>query len=405
LEQKYGKKVKDLYLVRLHPDAEEKNYELIKLPDLTKDIIDLFENVILMNKGNIVYQGKMDSLYSFFENQGLTIINDNPFIEIIDFLINKECLTDNKIIDLNNYHLMDIEKNISHQKITWVQQFVILLKKNFLLSARSWQRIFINLLVTSIIAIFVGLSVWNDIGTNKKSFTLRQPSLFFCVISQGIISSIQGTYSFTLDRNLMIRERDSGTYNISAYFLSKTICENIIQSLSPILFTCIVYPLIGYQLTVKQFFYFMLFMIMDSISATSLANMVCCICQSIELSTIVLSLLFEISRLYGGWFIPPKLINTAEYDKWKFADTLSYIKYAFIGVSLNENSNLLLTCDKNEYVNNACNIIPAQISPFTGSKINHFYGYDDYTIQYCYAALLIYIITCRIISYISLRLQ
>jgi hypothetical protein len=37
------KTVTDLYLVRLHPDAEEKNYELIKLPDLTKEIDELFE--------------------------------------------------------------------------------------------------------------------------------------------------------------------------------------------------------------------------------------------------------------------------------------------------------------------------------------------------------------------------
>ena len=43
LERKYGKTVTDLYLVRLHPDAEEKNYELIKLPDLTKEIDELFE--------------------------------------------------------------------------------------------------------------------------------------------------------------------------------------------------------------------------------------------------------------------------------------------------------------------------------------------------------------------------
>jgi hypothetical protein len=38
LEAKYNKKVKDLYLVRLHPDAEENNYELIKVPDLSSDI-------------------------------------------------------------------------------------------------------------------------------------------------------------------------------------------------------------------------------------------------------------------------------------------------------------------------------------------------------------------------------
>ena len=43
IERKYGKTVTDLYLVRLHPDAEEKNYELIKLPDLTKEINELFE--------------------------------------------------------------------------------------------------------------------------------------------------------------------------------------------------------------------------------------------------------------------------------------------------------------------------------------------------------------------------
>jgi hypothetical protein len=41
LEDKYNKTIKDLYLVRLHPDAEE--YELIKLPDLKQEIKELFE--------------------------------------------------------------------------------------------------------------------------------------------------------------------------------------------------------------------------------------------------------------------------------------------------------------------------------------------------------------------------
>jgi hypothetical protein len=40
LERKYEKKVKELFLVRLHPNAE--SYELIPLPILTKEINDLF---------------------------------------------------------------------------------------------------------------------------------------------------------------------------------------------------------------------------------------------------------------------------------------------------------------------------------------------------------------------------
>jgi hypothetical protein len=41
LESKYGKVVKDLYLVRLHPDSTE--YELIRIPDLKNDIEKLFK--------------------------------------------------------------------------------------------------------------------------------------------------------------------------------------------------------------------------------------------------------------------------------------------------------------------------------------------------------------------------
>jgi ATP-dependent exoDNAse (exonuclease V) beta subunit len=47
LERKYNKVIKELYLVRLHPDAEENNYELIKLPMITKEINELFD---LINK-------------------------------------------------------------------------------------------------------------------------------------------------------------------------------------------------------------------------------------------------------------------------------------------------------------------------------------------------------------------
>lgn len=42
LERKYGKRVTKLCLVRLHPDVEEKTYELLEVPILTKEMGDLF---------------------------------------------------------------------------------------------------------------------------------------------------------------------------------------------------------------------------------------------------------------------------------------------------------------------------------------------------------------------------
>jgi len=45
LEEKYNKKIKDMYLVRLHPDAEENNYELIQVVDLSTIIHTLFNDL------------------------------------------------------------------------------------------------------------------------------------------------------------------------------------------------------------------------------------------------------------------------------------------------------------------------------------------------------------------------
>lgn len=43
LERKYGKTIKDLYLVRLHPNNVWKTYELLEVPDLHKEMSDLFQ--------------------------------------------------------------------------------------------------------------------------------------------------------------------------------------------------------------------------------------------------------------------------------------------------------------------------------------------------------------------------
>jgi len=51
LETKYGKRVKNLYLVCLHPDNSSKTYEKIKVPVLKSEIRDLFElRKTLVNK-------------------------------------------------------------------------------------------------------------------------------------------------------------------------------------------------------------------------------------------------------------------------------------------------------------------------------------------------------------------
>jgi hypothetical protein len=167
-----------------------------------------------------------------------------------------------------------------------------------LLCGRRYDTIVMNLMVTVLLSVFTSMSAWRDLGTHKSSGPKRQAVLFFCVIHQGIVSSLQvrdacctfsrrhdpphkhhqcrrrhqhhhhshhtilitltplttttttmaptqGTHSFPLERSLILRERAAGTYRVSAYFLAKYLADFFTQVPAPIIFSCIVYPVVG----------------------------------------------------------------------------------------------------------------------------------------------------------------
>jgi len=140
----------------------------------------------------------------------------------------------------------------------------------------------------------------------------------------------------------MLRERQAGTYQVSAYFMAKTASDVLTQLWPPILFTCIVYFLIGYQPNASKFFYYMFFLTLDQMAATSIATAITCICVSIELSTVVLAFVFEVCRLFGGFFASPA--RMVMFPKWKFADALSFMKYAYVGIAITQLQGLELSC-------------------------------------------------------------
>lgn len=134
-------------------------------------------------------------------------------------------------------------------------------------------------------------------------------------------------------------------------------------------------------------------MLLDTNAALSLATMISCLCVTLELSTVVLSLALEISRLYGGFFTSPKQLIA--YEGWKFADALSYLKYTFVGVAINELTGLEYTYTPTEIASKKC--------VTTGEATMADKGYDQYTIDFCIGILIVYIVGCRIVAYLALR--
>lgn len=239
-------------------------------------IFELFDNLILMKKGTIFYQGSSFKCIRYLETIGKPCPQgENPadhFLEVITPTANEvETHKYTVPIDLT----LGIEKGIFEEDSgrRWIDQFCILTRRNFTQYIRRYDVILMNLSVTLLVATFISQGIWKNIGTDQESLLTRGPSLFFACVTQGIVASLQSVHSFPSERALMLRERAAGSYHVSSYFMARTVTDIITQLWPPIIFTCIVYPEVGYQPVAKKFFTYMMFMILDTMAATSIASM------------------------------------------------------------------------------------------------------------------------------------
>eukprot|EP01031_Cornospumella_fuschlensis_P031589 gene31589-38177_t len=331
----------------------------------------LFDNLILMKKGAIIFQGSVMKVGNFLTHLGFPCPED---VSVADYVIEvispsrtdaDEALKEKRMIPPVNLSL-GMEKPLYTQEgaRNWLDQFFILFRRNYRQYIRNTDIILMNVLVTVLLAVFIGSGLWFQIGTGQDSIAKRVPALFFTCVTQGIVGSLQAINSFPSERAIMLRERQAGTYQVSAYFAAKSATDTLSQLWPPVLFSVIVYWLIGFQPVASKFFMYTFFMVLDCLTATSLATV--------------------------GFFASPTLME--EEEAWAFADALSYIKYAFVGSAITELQGLELSCDPGE----TCQYT-------TGEEIMKDNGYTDYSVGYCVGILFVFIVGFRLLAYLGLR--
>jgi hypothetical protein len=118
---------------------------------------------------------------------------------------------------------------------TWIKQTQILFSRNLREVSRKLNVIIISIIQTIIMALMIGF-VFLNIGHAQTSIVRREPVVFFCIINQGVFAALTVINSFPVERTLTLRERASGTYYASAYFIAKIIAETLVQLPGPIIF-------------------------------------------------------------------------------------------------------------------------------------------------------------------------
>ena len=357
-----------------------------------------------MKKGEIAYQGCCAKSVDFFAKAGYPCPElTNPADHLLDVVCigadDEQNVLGKQIVPLDMDFGSDTDPITARSQLNWFNQFYILLTKFSVEKARRWELLFANIIVTLLVATFVGCGAWNNLGTTQAGLAKRNPLLFFCVIHQGVVASLQGTYSFPQDRAIMLRERAAGTYCVSAYFCAKSLADMYIAFITPIAWTVIVYPLCQLNPDPNKALKFYCLNMLGALSCQSLSNMMSCVFVSIELSTVCLSFLMEIARLYSAFFVSPLFLSsTPSFESWKFADATSYMKWMYVGLCRNEYEGATFYCTAAELKagGGTCPVL-------TGEKFMAKMGYLSYDTSNCMAMLFCYIVVVRFIGYLGLR--
>lgn len=376
-------------------------------------VFSMFDELVVLHRGSLLYHGPADEVMALYAEAGFELpLHTNPADHLLDVITGKTA-EDSAQAAKNAEKLMetsarrggpssaldklyppsekfsgDIEIPESKNRISWWKQFCTLFMRVLAISTRSKKMILAQVLQAAFIGMLVGLAFF-QIGTGQVSVRKRNSLIFFAVINQGIFGALHVVTSFPLERAVVVRERQAGTYNVSAYFLAKISAESLILLLTPTTYSCVVYFISGLEADAGKFFTFLLFLNLEAMAATSLGILISAIARQVTPSLAILPLALEVSRLFGGFFLPPtKLPN---YFVW--LDALSYVKYTYVGLALNELHGQTYTCLDSD----------PKPCTLTGQQVIERNGFDFISIPGAGFAIVGLIIGFRLLAYLIIR--
>ena len=203
---------------------------------------------------------------------------------------------------------------------------------------RDFGTIIFKLVLTTFFALIIG-GIYSNIGFNQLSIQNRNGILFFISINIAFNNLIGVLNTFPREKVIVNRERASRAYDTFSYFFAKVVIEIPLNILPALVYSCIVYWLVG--LRPAGFGYFILIVMFEAIVAISLGLGISAAAPSVEFANAFGPILMIIGILFGGFYIDigslPIVANWIPY--------FSMFRWTFEALCVNEYTGLTFTCD------------------------------------------------------------
>uniref|UniRef100_A0A0E0MGP8 ABC transporter domain-containing protein n=1 Tax=Oryza punctata TaxID=4537 RepID=A0A0E0MGP8_ORYPU len=152
-----------------------------------------------------------------------------------------------------------------------------------------------------------------------------------CITVQPVVS---------IERTVFYRERAAGMYSSLSYAFAQVCVEIIYNILQGILYTTIIYAMIGYDWKADKFFYFMFFIVASFNYFTLFGMMLVACTPSAMLANILISFVLPLWNLFAGFLVVRPLIPI--WWRWYYwANPVSWTIYGVVASQFGKNGDVL----------------------------------------------------------------
>lgn len=314
----------------------------------SQEVFRLFDKVMFLSNGETIFYGKRNEIRPYFKKLGYKTTKDMNTADYVMSLILKEELSNKGDSNLRN-GLIDKWKSVdaiyeisdgTQDNEIIVYNHLSRLKEIGILTGRSFHQNkgihlekydFIQIVI---FAALMGL-MWFQLPLEVSRVNDRAGVLFISLLFIAVFRpSYVGLFEFPLERSIILKERFSGSYRLSSYYIAKMLAEIPFLFIHPTIFFVILYFIVGFKLTVSGFFISYISFILAAYCCDSFGLVISSLTGSNIKAAILLldSFLMSFSNVAGYWNpnMPP-FISWMRY--------ISPITYSYQGILINEFSD------------------------------------------------------------------
>lgn len=317
----------------------------------------MFDKVVLLSEGSPIYYGPASSALDYFSSIGFsTSMTINPADLLLDLAngivpdskhvteqrenmeqeqkLVKEALLSGyeknistrlkaelRSLDANSYNYTKdaptrIDTKSEQWCTSWWHQFKVLFQRG--LRERRYES-FNRLRIFQVISVAIlgGLLWWH---TPTYHIQDRIALLFFFSVFWGFYPLYNAVFTFPQERRMLIKERASGMYHLSSYFLARTFGDLPLELALPTAFVFIIYWMGGLKPDPITFILSLLVVLYNVLVSQSLGLAIGAILMDIKQATTLASVTTLVFLIAGGYYvqqIPPFIV-------W-----LKYLSYSY----------------------------------------------------------------------------